>query len=295
MSKLKKAMEKAKAAREALYPVQEKGEAENAQDSDKVTQAAPAPSPVREQAKTVRKKDAGSEALSVAYSKTRVKRVDPAILKGNKVISLFHENRMTDHFKTVRAQILRSLEQMGKNSLLITSANPQEGKTFMTINLGVSIAQEMDRTALLVDADLRKQPKTHCDFSQDFFGICAEHGLSDYLTGSAEIEDLLWNPGFERLTILSAGMPIANCAEYLGSPRMESLIAELQERYAGDRIVIFDSPALLTFPDPLILAQSIDAVLLVVEAERTTSEDLKRCKELLAGCSIIGTVLNKAR
>jgi protein-tyrosine kinase len=159
----------------------------------------------------------------------------------------------------------------------------------------VSIAQEMDRTVLIVDADLRKPAKSHHNFSADFFGIRAERGLSDYLTGSAEIEDLLINPSIEKLTILPAGQPIANCAEYLGSPKMGALIEELRERYAEDRIVIFDSPALLDFADPLVLARSIGSVLLVVEVERTTPDDLKRCKELLKDYTIMGTVLNKTK
>ncbi|MEJ2025732.1 MAG: hypothetical protein P8Y00_12105, partial [Deltaproteobacteria bacterium] len=224
MSKLKKAMEKARAAREAAPPVWGSQQSERAQ-------APPASSPVlEERPKAPQKEKPGAEKLSVSYSRTKVQPVDPAVLKQNKVISLFHENRMTDYLKTLRAQILNNLEQMGKNSLLITSANPGEGKTFMTINLGVSIAQQMDRTVLIVDADLRKHPKTHCDFSKDFFGLCTDRGLSDYLLGSAGIEELLVNPGIEKLTILPGGMPIPNCAEHLGSPRMQSLIDEMRER-----------------------------------------------------------------
>ena len=78
---------------------------------------------------------------------------------------------MTDHLKTLRTQLLNSLEKIGGNSLLITSAHPGEGKTFMAINLGVSIAQEMDHTVVIVDADLRNPARNHFNFSRDFFGI----------------------------------------------------------------------------------------------------------------------------
>jgi non-specific protein-tyrosine kinase len=292
MSKLKKALEKAKAERDLnVQPF-----------AAHVPLSAPVPpaqeqvlTPVPVEEKGPDKKSARAETLSVAYSKTRVQPIDPRVLKRNKIFSLFHENRIGNHLKTLGTQILNTLEQMGRNSLLITSANPGEGKTFMAINLGVSIAREMDHTVLIVDADLRQHDKSHRNFSHDFFGINSGRGLSDYLTHSAEIEDLLLNPGIEKLTILPAGRPIANCAEYLGSPRMEALIVEMLERYAQDRIVIFDSPALLSFPDPLVLARAIGAVLLVVEAERTTPGDLKRCKELLKDCTIIGTVFNKAK
>ena len=280
MSKLKKAMEKAMAARET--------------DSEAFFgQEVPAPSP--EPTEPVKRKDACAENFSVAYSKTRIQTVDPAVLKQNKVISLFHDERMTDHLKTLRTQLLNSLEKIGGNSLLITSAHPGEGKTFMAINLGVSIAQEMDHTVVIVDADLRNPARNHRNFSKDFFGISPEKGLSDYLTGQAEIPDLLINPGIDKLTILPAGKPMANSAEHLGSPRMEKLVKEMRDRYCDDRIVIFDTPALLTSADPMVFARGVDGVLLVVEAEKTTPADLKRCRELLSGCNILGTVLNKAK
>jgi len=278
MSKLKKAMEKAQAARET--------------DSDAFVQEIPTGFAEERASK---RKDTCDENVSVAYSKTRVQAVDPDVLKRNKVISLFHENRMTDHMKTLRTQILNSLEKIGGNSLLITSANPGEGKTFMSINLGVSIAQELDHTVMIVDADLRNPSKGHYNFSRDFFGISLERGLSDYLTGQAEIQDLLVNPGIEKLTILPAGRPLADSAEHLGSPKMEALVLEMKERYCDDRIVIFDSPAMLTSTDPLVFSRAVDGVLLIVEAEKTTPDDLKRCQELLTGCTIMGTVLNKAK
>jgi len=279
MSKLKKAMEKAIAARKT--------------DSETFMQVVPTDSPAKRD--SAKSKDTCSENVSVAYSETRVQPVDPAVLKRNKIISLFHENRMTDHLKTLRTQILNSLKQIGGNSLLITSANPGEGKTFTAINLGVTIAQELDRTVLIVDADLRKPSKDHYDFSKDFFGISPEKGLSDYLRGQAEIQDLLVNPGIEKLIILPAGQPMADSAEQLGSPRMEALVIEMRERYCDDRIVIFDSPALLAATDPLVFSRAIDGVLLVVEAEKTTPSDIKRCMELLTDSTIMGTVLNKAR
>lgn len=280
MSKLKKAMEKAKAARE-IGP------------DDFFTQEVPSLSPSDTEPKKT--PDTCVEALSVAYSRTRVQPVDPGVLKRNKIISLFHENHMTDHLKALRTQVLNGLEQAGGNSLLITSANPGEGKTFMAINLGISIAQELDHTVIIVDADLRTPSKEHRNFSRDFFGIQPERGLSDYLLGQAEIEDLLINPGIERLTVLPAGRPMANSAEHLRSPKMAALMKEIRERYCDDRIVIFDSPSLLATPDPLVFSRGVDGVLLVVEAERTTPDDIKRCLELLKGSTVMGTVLNKAK
>jgi non-specific protein-tyrosine kinase len=234
-------------------------------------------------------------AVHVAYTKTKVIDIDPNTLRKNKVISLSHKDKMTDQLEILRTQVLNKLREIGGNSLLVTSAKPQEGKTFTSINLAISIAQELDRTVLLVDADLRHHLVHHYDFADDFLGLDINQGLSDYLLGQAEIPDLLLNPGVQKLTMLPGGSPVPNSAELLGSARMESLITEMKNRYSGDRIIIFDSPSLLTCPDPMVLSRFTDGILFVVEAERTSSNDLKRALGLLKDKPILGTLLNKAR
>ena len=211
------------------------------------------------------------------------------------MISLFHDMDKIDEIKTLRTQVLNNLNQLGGNSLLITSANPYEGKTFTAINLGVSIAQELDRTVLLVDADLRKHTKYHKDFAVDFFGTDMNEGLSNYLLGQAEIPELLVNPGIERLVILPAGRPLPNSAELLGSPKMVMLVNDIKRRYSDDRIVIFDSSSVLNCADPLVLSRYVDGILLVVEQEKTTREELKKSMGLLKDKPVFGTIMNKSR
>jgi non-specific protein-tyrosine kinase len=217
------------------------------------------------------------------------------MLKNNKIFSLFEENPVTDQIKALRAQVLQRLEESGGNSLLVTSANSGEGKTFTAINLGVSIAQELDRTVLLVDADLRNPVFKHYDFASDFFGVEVGKGLADYLTDSIEIPDLLLNPGIKKLTILPGGRILPSSAELLGSARMKALVTELKNRYREDRVIIFDSPALLVCTDPLVLSNYVEGILLVVEEERTTDKDIKRVTELLKDKPVLGTVLNKSK
>ena len=149
------------------------------------------------------------------------------LLKKGKVISHFHDTDQIDQIKTLRTQILNSLDKIHGNSFLVTSANPYEGKTFTSINLGVSIAQEMHRTVLIVDCDLKDHSKTkHKQFAQDFFGLGTNKGLTDYLLGNAEIPDILLNPGIERLVIVPAGTTLPNSAELLSSPKMAALVDE---------------------------------------------------------------------
>jgi len=279
MSKLKKALEKAKETRET--------------DSQTLVQENKSFKPALRG--PAEKNGIGRSDVHVNYSETRIQKVDPIFLKKSRVISFFHEKGKPDQIKSMRTQILSKLKEIGGNSLLVTSANPREGKTFASINLGVSISQELDRTVLLVDADLTDPLKKHYDFARDFFGVDINKGLADYLLNEAEIPDILLNPGVPKLTILPAGKKLLNSAELLGSPRMESLVNEIKSRYSSDRIVIFDSPSLLTVADPLVLSSYVDGILLIVEEGKTSEDDLKQTMELLNNKPLLGTVLNKSR
>jgi non-specific protein-tyrosine kinase len=279
MSRLKKALEKAREERVGGGAV---GDSENKEF--------PMPSPLS--STTAAQNEKGE--IRLTYSKTQVQNISPAILKRNRIFSLFQEHEMTDEVKMLRTQIMNKLKEINGNTILITSANPGEGKTFLTINLGISIVQQLAKTVLLVDADLRNPSKKHQNFSRDFFGFEIQKGLSDYLLGQAEVSDILINPGIERLTILPAGKPLLNSAELLGSARMETLANDIRSRYRSDRVILIDSPSLLC-TDPIVLSSYVDGILLVVEDEKTSAEDLKRTMELLKDKPVIGTVLNKAK
>lgn len=273
MSKLQKALERAKEARgnslESLaldHEIPEESEKSPVEYEEKKRQEVAAP----------------------VYFKTRKLPVDFQQLRQNRIIPICHGNAAADRIKILRTQVLSRMVEEGKNTLLITSANPGEGKTLTAINLAISISHELDRTTLLVDSDLRK-PSIH-----SYFGFEADQGLSDYLKNGARLSDLLVSPGIEKLVILPGGKPVTNSAELLGSPRMESLVKEMKERYA-DRFIIFDSCSLLSYADPLVFSRFIDGILIVVEAEKTTKNDLKRTFEMLGDKPVIGTLLNKYR
>lgn len=272
MSRIRKALDKAKEVRKGL-----------AEDiiMDEESSSPLTDSPVKEQEKRFQKVDP-------SYVHTKVKHVDLQNLEKNKIITICHGNVVADQLKIVRTQIFSHLKQAGGNSLLIASANPGEGRTTTAINLAIAISQQTDGTVLLVDTDLRKPS------IQTLFGLDVEKGLSDYLRGKAEIPELMVNPGIPRLVILPGGRPLPNSSELLGTPRMQSLVKEIKERYS-DRFIVFDSSPLLTSADPLVLSRYIDGILMVVEAEKTTKEDMKRVIELLKGMPIIGTVFNKAK
>ena len=233
--------------------------------------------------------------LDFSYSTTKVQNIENNILKKGKVISHFYDSEQIDQIKTLRTQILNTLDKIHGNSFLVTSANPYEGKTFTSINLGVSIAQEMHRTVLIVDCDLKTHTIKHKQFAQDFFGLEVTKGLSDYLSGNAEIADILLNPGIERLVIVPAGTTLPNSAELLSSPKMAALVDDFKNRYPSDRIIIYDCSALLAHTDSLVMTKYVDGILLVVEEKRTDTGQIKKVMELLKDKPVIGSIINKIR
>lgn len=274
MSKLKKALDKAKGARDS----QGDSFQPNALDNTDTP-------PGREHEEGRGPEPVGAPAAS---KRTRLVEIDLASFKKKKSVSLLLQSDTADNVKILRTHVLERLKLSGGNSVLISSSRPREGKTTIAINLALSIAQEISRTTLLVDADLRK-PEIH-----KYFGLETNRGLTEYLLGEAELPDLLVNPGIDKLTILPGGRPLASSTELLGAPKMEALVKELKSRYS-DRIIIFDTTSLLTQADPIVFSHNIDGIILIIEAERTSNRDLERALELLKGKPIIGTLLNKAR
>jgi len=310
MSKLKKALEQAKKARnnvdeQSIEPGSKiqramnraRTESERSQPRKIAEQKAePKPRMSADVLNHERVQDStDSQEVNIDYTRTKILDLDPRKLKKNKIFSHIKEDRMTDQISILRTQLLYKLEEIGGNSLMVTSAHPGEGKTFTSINLGISIAQELNRTVLLVDCDMRIPEKGHYDFASDFFGVKVRHGLSDYLLDRVGLEDILLNPGIDRLTLLPGGNPLVNSAELLASVKMQMLVREMKIRYGKERIVIFDSPSILRISDPLVFSQFVDGILLVVEAKKSTKEDVEKVMELLKNRLILGTILNKLR
>lgn len=233
--------------------------------------------------------------IKISYSKTRTIDTDLKTLINNRVYALSHDMEISKQIEILKARVLKALKQMNASSLMITSANHREGKTFISTNLATSIAKNMDRTVMLVDADIRIRSYKHQKMASVFFNSASRKGLSEYLSGTSEIEDLLINPGIPRLTVLPSGKALSDSAELLGSPKMEELICDMKSRYSNERVLIFDCSSFLPNADPLILSGLVDAVLLVVENERTETKALERMIELLKDKKIVGAVINRSR
>ena len=172
-------------------------------------------------------------------------------------------------------------------TLVVTSAGPDESKSDVLANLAVTMAQGERRT-ILVDADLRR-PGLH-----EVFGVPNDRGLTTMILDEQALGDPpLLDVGVENLQLMPSGPLPPNPADVLGSGKMEQAIAAFRER--AD-VILFDTPPVVAVTDAAVLGKKVDGVLLVVTAGRTRREDARRAKELLERVQvrIVGAVLNEA-
>jgi protein-tyrosine kinase len=192
-----------------------------------------------------------------------------------------------DLFKVLRTNLLFPAEGTPPKSILVTSAVPGDGKSFVSSNLAISIAQGIEEYVLLVDCDIRR-PSLHT-----YFGFGKVNGLSSYLDGSDPIEKLLLKSPISKLTILPGGKPPRNPTELLSSRKMRGLLDEITRRY-DDRYIIIDSPPPSMAAEVTAIAQSVDGVILVVRSGKTPRQAVHDTVERIGKDKILGIVLNQA-
>lgn len=228
------------------------------------------------------------EALEqIRYSQTRAAKLRPELLEKYRIFALNKKDPTSVTFGLLRTQILQKMAEKGWRTLAITSPTPAVGKTVIGINLAMSIAQETNRTAMLVDFDLR-QPRMGY-----YLGLPMEKSLNEWLAGKAELSDVLVNPGIPRLVVLPARNAVSNPAETLSSRKISGIIKELRNRYES-RIVIFDLPSLLYSDDAISVMPQIDCVLMVMANGMSTKREIEDSFRHLSKANLIGTVFNKA-
>ena len=229
-----------------------------------------------------------NDVLDIVYTQTKVYKANPQALKDHRIISLHQPGQWLESFRMLRTQCLQKMAAHGWKTLAVTSTSHQTGNSLTAVNLAISIAMELNRSVLLVDANLQ-HPNIH-----NMFGLPTTQGLSDYLQHHhVELSSLLVNPGIDRLVILPAGKPVLNSTEMLHAPKMQHLVQELRNRYES-RIVIFDLPPFLLQDDALSFVPYVDALLLVVDEGQSKMGELKRAAQLLKDVNILGTVFNKS-
>jgi protein-tyrosine kinase len=224
---------------------------------------------------------------------SRVLKVDRKRLREqNMIVSDGERTAVEENFRRIKRQVLANLAT-GKaggpppNLVMVTSARAGEGKTFCAINLAISIALEMDRTVLLVDADVAKPGIPRA------LGLKAEKGLMEVLLErNVDLPDVLWRTDIGKLTLLPVGSPHKHATELLASEAMGVLLRDMAQRY-HDRIIIFDSPPLLAASEAGALAGQMGQIVVVVEAGRTSHLELMDALGRVDAGRVAGLVLNK--
>ena len=223
---------------------------------------------------------------------TRTLKVDREQLRRQSIIMPNSERTpIAESFRRIKRQILANVANpkagAPANLVLVTSALPGEGKTFCAINLAISIALEVNRTVLLVDADVAKPsiPKV--------LGFKAEQGLLDVLLDRRiNLAEVMCKTDIGKLTLLPAGTAQRHATELLASDAMRALLQEMAERY-HDRIIIFDSPPLLAASEAGTLAGQMGQVVMVVEAGKTSEAAVKTALGHIETNNVTGLLLNK--
>jgi len=223
----------------------------------------------------------------LTYDKTKVVQIDDDHLIAKRIVSHNKNNLISTAFDLLRTQVLRKMEENGWRTLAVTSPSPEAGKTVVAINLAMSIAQQTEKTALLLDLDLRR-PKT-----AEYLGINFEVSLNDLIEKDISISDALINPGIPRFVVLAPNKPISNSSEVLVSSRVNNLLTDIKKRYE-DRTVIIDLPPVLNSDDTIAILPKIDCVLMVVANGMSTQQEIQDSLNHLKSANLLGVVLNKS-
>jgi len=187
-------------------------------------------------------------------------------------------------FRSLRTSVLLSTADRPPRTLLVTSSQPSEGKTTISVNLAISLAQ-LGQRVLLIDGDMRR-PNV-----RKVFELENNLGLVSCLAGQQNWRAAVQPSGMENLDALVSGPVPPNPAELLSSERMRAVLGEAKTEY---HFVVVDSPPLLNVADSRILAALVEGVVLVVKGGATPREMVQRAQAYVqdVGANLIGVVLN---
>jgi len=195
------------------------------------------------------------------------------------------KSAVAESYRVLRTNLIFSSAESSGRTVVVTSANPGEGKTTTTVNLAASLAQTGARV-LAVEADLRRPSMSQ------HFSIAKAPGLTDLIVGKAEATSAIHNTRYKGLMVLPCGYLPPNPAELLGSARMKDILRALNGHYDW---VIVDTPPVLAMADTPVLCPAVDGIVLVVAAETSGRPAVHRAVDQVTsvGGKIIGVVLNK--
>jgi protein-tyrosine kinase len=196
------------------------------------------------------------------------------------------ENRAgSEEFRTLRSRLYQIREKLPLKKLMVTSALPKEGKSFVGTNLAQVMVRQHGRRALLIDADLRN-PGMH-----RHLGAPQGPGLSEYLLGECDEYACLQRGPMENLFFLPAGRVVSGPAELLANGRLKLLLQRIEPLFDW---IIMDSAPVIPCADSTLLANFCDGILMVVRSNITPSDLARRARDEFQDKLLLGVVLNGA-
>jgi len=191
---------------------------------------------------------------------------------------------ISEAYRTLRTSLMYNSKTEDSHIILVSSSGPGEGKTTTVANLAITYAN-LGKKTVLIDVDLRKP------VVNKIFDIKKSPGITEYLSSSADIEQIAHSTDIANLDVISSGVTPPNPSELLESDKMLELIKDLRKKYD---LILFDSPPLIAVTDAFVLLKYVDQFLLVVRAGKTEKGALNRVCTAVndSQYSITGVVLN---
>ena len=195
---------------------------------------------------------------------------------------------IAEQYRMLRTNLFALNSGPPVSSLVVTSAIKGEGKTVTSLNLATVMATDAEKKIAIVDCDFRR-PNMHA-----LLDMQLQPGLSEFLRGQATLDAVSHTGKIPNLTVITAGKPPLNPSELVGSRKMAETVNELKNRFD---FVVFDTPPIMAVTDAGVLGAIVDGVLLVIRAERTKRELVRRAETLLRGAKarVVGCVLTNIK
>lgn len=196
--------------------------------------------------------------------------------------------KVSEAYKMARTNLAFSLVKKGCRKIVFTSSFSGEGKSTTSVNMAITLAQQVNTKVLLVDCDLRN-PKVN-----RFFHLQTSPGLTGYLGGMKDMESIVRHTDDSNLDLITSGVIVPNPSELLAGGEMKKLIEEMESKYD---FIIFDTPPVNVVIDALSLAGLADGYVVVVKEGFTLKPELRRAVTTLehAKVKILGIILNGSR
>ncbi|MDA3789931.1 MAG: polysaccharide biosynthesis tyrosine autokinase [Desulfobacula sp.] len=229
-----------------------------------------------------------NESYQESFTKADLPKKIPLNLNPDLVSAHKPHSVEAEQFRNLKNNILFPEKGTPPRTIMVTSASPGDGKSFVSANLAVSIAQSIDEYVLLMDCDLRSPS------IDSMFGFSDVDGLSQYLSNAKPLGSLLLNTFLDKLKILPAGQIPANPSELVSSELMRRLLHEVKLRYS-DRYIILDTPPPYVTSETSALARQVDGIVLVVRQRRTHKQDIHDIIDVYGREKILGIVYNDAK